>query len=204
MLVNPYAASTRDLLLPIPGTRIVGETLGVVGTTVRDPLNLVREWTIQALYAPVPGRALGGIRAKVVDQKEFVSFCNQRDLEVLLDIASPGAYCQWLDAEYPEPGSAQWFGLCVDEQDLLDDLYDRELEARALYPEGAVLPSGLNFERRVHDGAHNDYIEMMVLRWDFDTSTGIGPDTRFETVDQRWASVERTRGAERAKLWLRL
>ena len=204
MIVNPYGVNSREVLAPIPGTRIIEDTLGLVGVTLRDPANVVRLWTIQALYIPLRGRALGGIRAKVVDQKEFVSFCNQRDLEVLLDVASPGAYCPWLDQEYVEPGEPGWVGLCVDEQDMLDDLYDRELEARSMAPAGAVLPSGLNFERRVHNGTENDYIETMMLLWDFDPQTGTGPDTRLETVDQRWSSVERTPGSERARLWLRV
>lgn len=203
MLVNPYAPESRELLAPIPGTNIINETLGVVGTVVRDPKNLVRAWTIQALYTPVRGRRLGGIRAKLQDQKGFITFCNQRDLEVLLDIASPGGYCVWLDTEYVAHTDSEWFGLCVDEVDLLDDLYDRELEARSTYPDNYVL-TGISFERRVHNGPRNDYIELMHMLWDLDTETGIGPDTRFETLERRWTSVERTSPAERAKLWLRV
>jgi len=205
MIVNPYTPEGQVLLAPIPGTRIVEDSLGIVGTTLREPTNLMREWTIRALYTPVRGRLLGGFRAKLEDQKGFITFCNQRDLEVLLDDASPGGYCAWLDEEYVEPGERGWYGLCVDELDLLDDLYDRELEARAQLPRpDMVLQPGLNFERRVHDGVYNDFIEHMMLRYDMAPESGIGPDPRLETVDCRWTSVERTPPRERVKLWMRL
>jgi len=203
MLVNPSAASS-ELLTTLPGTNILGETFGIIGASFRDPTNIIREWTVQSLYSPVHGRALGGIRAKVVDQKDFISFVNQRDLEVLLELGYPGAYCKWLDQDYVEPGEPGWFGLCVDSNDLIDDLYDREMEARAQFPEDYVLPEGLNFERRVHDGEDNDYIETMLLLWDFDPVSGMGPDTRLETVGRRWQSIERTSGRERDRLWIRL
>ncbi len=204
MIVNPYSSEGQAMLAPIPGTHIIEDSLGLVGTTIYEPHNSLREWTIRALYTPIVGRAVGGLRAKLEDQKGFITFCNQRDLEVLLEIASPGAYCFWLNEEYPEPGERGWYGLCVDAWDLTDDLYDRELEARASYPPGAVLPSGLHFERRIHDGSRNDYIELMLLRWDIDHETGVGPDLRMATVDSRWTSVERTPPSERARLWLKL
>lgn len=203
MLVHPYTAN-NDALTPVPGTRLLESTFGIIGATFRDPTNIIREWTVQSLYAPVYGRALGGIRAKVIDQKEFISFVNQRDLEVLLELAYPGAYCKWLGQDYVEPGEPDWFGLCVDSEDLTDDLYDREMEARAQYPADYVLPEGLNFERRIHDGRGNDYIETMLLLWDFDPVSGTGPDTRLETINRRWQSVERTPGRERDRLWIHL
>ena len=204
MIINPYSPEGQVLLAPIPGTHILEDSLGIVGATFRDPLNLMREWTIRSLYTPVPSRQLGGLRAKLEDQKGFVTFCNQRDLEVLLDVASPGAYCVWLDGKYVEPGEREWIGLCVDELDLLDDLFDRELEARAQLPRpDMVLQPGLNFERHVHDGQYNDFAEHMMLRFDMDPDTGSGPDSRLETVEYRWTSVERTHPRERAKLWLR-
>lgn len=201
MLVHPYMGNT---LVPIPGTRIVETELGAIGESFKDPNNRFREWTVQALYMPLNGRALGGLRAKVVDNKSFISFCNQRDLEVLLDIASPGQYCRWLGEEYIEPGAPGWIGLAIDSIDLADDLFDRELEARAQLPDGACLPEGLNLERRVHDGRYNDFIETLLLLWDFDPETGTGPDTRLETISRRWRSNERTPGRERSTLWSRL
>lgn len=204
MLINPYLPESREILSPIPGTNIIAETLGVVGVMLRVPGDPIRSWTIQGLYAPIPGRMLGGIRAKLIDQKGFISFCNQRDLEVLLDISCPGAYCAWLDAEYVDVDEAAWCGLCVDEDDLLDDLYDKELEARSAYEEGTPLPAGLSFSRRIHAGSLNDYQELLVLKWDMDPDTGMGPDTRFSTVGRRWSSIERTGRAERHRLWLKV
>lgn len=203
MLVNPYTVD-RSVLEPLPGTNIIGNTLGIIGTTFKDPGNLFREWMVQALYTPVDGRALGGIRAKVIDQKDFVSFVNQRDLEVLLELGYPGAYCKWLDQDYVEPGEPGWYGLCVDSEDLTDDLFDREMEVRAQFPVDYVLPEGLNFERRIHDGRGNDFIETMLLLWDFDPETGMGPDTRLETINRRWQSLERTPTRERANLWIHI
>lgn len=204
MLVNPYTADGKKLLATYEGTHIIQESLGVVGATCIDPDNRYRSWTIIALYSPVRGRSISGIRAKLVDSKGFVTFCNQRDLEVLLDVASPGAYCPWLGQEYVEPLAEGWYGLCADDDDLIDDLYDRELEARALGPDGAMLPSGMNFQRRVHDGNRNDFEEEMTLLWDACPETGAGPDTRFETIIRRWKSVERTPTILRGTLWSRL
>lgn len=203
MLVNPYSAGQNDLAA-IPGTNILTDSLGVTGVTFIDPTYPEREWTVQGLYLPVAGRSLGGIRARVLDQKGFVSFCNQRDLEVLIENETPGSYCKWLGEEYLEPGGPGWCGLCVDTEDLVDDLFERELELRAQYPEGAQLPNGLTIERRVHDGKYNDYIETLVLLWDYNTENNFGPDTLLETVQQRWRSVERTNGRERMHLWSRL
>lgn len=203
MIVNAYSKEGRDLIVPIPGTHIVAETFGVIGRQFVDPSNQKRIWTVQALYTPVAGRALGGLRAKVFDQKAFFSFVNQRDLEILLNLASPETYCDWLDQDYPEPGDPTWIGLGVDDQDLFDDLLDRELEARALQPPDIALPSGLSFDRRVHDGAGNDYIETMMLLHDMNMRTGEIPDTCMDTLENRWVSVERTAPIERRRLWTR-
>jgi hypothetical protein len=203
VLVNPCAVNS-EALATIPGTHILVETLGVVGTTFIDPTYPEREWTVQGLYLPIAGRSLGGIRARVMDQKGFISFCNQRDLEVLIEEAVPGTYCKWLGEEYLEPGDPRWFGLCVDVEDLIDDLFERELELRAQYPEGVQLNDGLTIERRVHNGKYDDYVELLMLLWDYDTEENFGPDPRLETVERRWKSVERTNGRERARLWSRL
>lgn len=204
MLVNVYTPEGRELIAPYPGTNLIQDGLGVVGTTVIDPNNRYRYWTIHALYLPTSGRAVGGIRAKLVDQKNFITFCNQRDLEVLLDVVSPGAYCEWLGKEYVDYFSEEWLGLCADEVDLIDDLYDRELEARAMTPVGHVLPPGMSFERRIHAEAGNDYIEEMMLLWDACRETMQGPDPRFDTVINRWTSIERTPHIERSSLWSKL
>ena len=79
--------------------------------------------------------------------------------------------------------------MCVDSEDLLDDLYERELRFREQYP--GILPNNLEIVRRVHDGG-TDFEEYYILLCDMDRSTGYGPDTRLETVDARWSRVERT------------
>lgn len=204
MLVHPYRQEHKHLLEAIPGTRILVATLGVIGKSVVAPDNDERIWTVVALYTPLSGRVIGGVRAKLVDEKGFFTFCNQRDLELLLGEAKPDTYCHWLGSNYVPTTSRDWCGFCVDEEDLLDDLYDRELEARAQIPVGAALPDGLGFERNVHNGTGNDYIENMMLLWDKDPESGQQPDVRMGTVQSRWVSIERTHWRERKNLWERL
>lgn len=186
MLLNPY--KNRGMSI-VPGTRVLQDSLGLAGFQHMDPAMPGRIWTLHYLFAPIERRALGGIRAKFVDNKGFTSFCNQRDLEVLLGIANPGDYCYWLDSKYPDPDDADWYGLCVDSEDLLDDLQDRELRLREQYP--GVLPGNLEIVRRVHD-AGKDSQELLTLLWDMDPETGYSPDTRLETIERRWVLVERT------------
>lgn len=201
MIINPFIA--QDKLATVGDTNILEETFGIIGQSFEDAEIGERYWTVFSLYAPVRGRAIGGIRAKLVDQKGFVTFCNQRDLEVLLDIVQVGAYCPWLNERYPTPGDRKWIGLCMDEQDLVDDLYDRECEIRAMDPSTPVLASGLGLQRRLHLADDNDCVESLVLLSDIYLETGYGPDTRFETVERRWSSVERLpeRSYERNHLW---
>jgi hypothetical protein len=132
---------------------------------------------------------LNGVRAKFLDNKGFVTFCNQRDLEVLIGIAKPGSPCHWAGTDYPDVADPGWFGFCVDEEDLDDDLLDRELRLREHYP--GVLPSNLQVIRRVHDGGVSDREEMHMLLADMDRYTGYGPDPRLETINARWVRVER-------------
>lgn len=188
MLVNVYT----ETVPVIPGTRLIQPTLGVVGTTFNDPYDKRRTWEIQALYAPIPGRALGGIRAKVIDQKGFITFCNQRDLEVLLGVAKPGDYCIWAAEDYYGPDEEEWYGLCCDDEDLLDDLQEKELFYRSQMP-GGVLFGNVSWERRVHVEKNWDAEECWVFLQDINPETGFYPDVRFETIGSRWARAERRR-----------
>jgi len=201
VIVNPFTLEGKNELAPIPGTHIVESTLGILGSTFYDVHHDDRVWSVYSLYTPVIGRAIGGVRAKVVDNKGFISFCNQRDLEVLLQMATPGSYCEWLDQDYVDTNDRDWVGLAVDDDDLLDDLYDRELEARARYPAGSMLEPGLSFERLIHNGRGNDFAENMLLLNDIDLRTGMGPDLNMATIETRWVSIERTAPRERARLW---
>jgi hypothetical protein len=123
-----------------------------------------------------------------MDNKGFITFCNQRDLEILLGLGQPGELCYWTHQKYPEIGEDDWYGFCVDDEDLMDDLHERELRLRQQFP--GILPDGLEIIRRIHDDGA-DAEELYVLLWDMDRVTGFGPDTRLETVRARWARVER-------------
>lgn len=192
MLVHPFAQ--KELLEAYEGTRLLKEDFGIVGLQFREDAEPGRMWEIKALYAPVPGRHLGGLRARLEDNHKFVSFLNQRDLEVLLGLGTPGRPCIWTRDDYPEPGSREWYGLCADEDDLEDDLLDRELLLRGESPDWR-LPPGLELTRRIHLGERNDVEELLMLRLDMDEDTGISPDPRLSTISRRWVCIERRRTA---------
>jgi len=189
MLLNPHRS--QHLLQAIPGTRLLYETFGLIGASFPDIYDGARAWTIMAVLAPVPGRALGGIRVRVEDQKGFTSFCNQRDLELLLGLARPGTVCPWLRTKYPEFDEVDFFGLCIDEEDLIDDLHERELRIRAETP--GVLPFGMQLTRYLHLEYKRDAEELLMMLYDCDSESGLGPDQRLETVSNRWTRVERNR-----------
>jgi len=177
---------------------MLSEGFGVVGLSVDDPKIFGRRWTVTKLYAPIPGRALGGVRVKLVDQKGFVTFCNQRDFELLVELARPGEWCFWANQEYPGINDPEFYGLCVDSIDLDDDLYERELDLRAQC-QHHFLPSNLQLDRRIHLDATSDVEEMQMLLWDMDPETGMYPDPRLLTLSRRWSRVER-----RKLMWTRL
>lgn len=185
MILNP----NNTQLQSVPGTRILSDDYGLAGFQYTEPSNPLRLWTLQYLLAPLSGRALGGIRARFLDEKGYVTFLNQRDLEVIAGIAQPGDDCLWLGEPYPGPDDDEWFGFCVDTQDLNDDLHDRELRIREAYP-NMILPSGIEIARRVHSGK-SDWEELHTMLWDVDVETGFGPDTRLDTVESRWSRIEK-------------
>ena len=193
MLVNPFRYQAA--LTTIPGSRMLSETMGLIGANFEDSKYPQRLWTIVNLFAPIQNRHLGGIRAKLQDQKGFVTFCNQRDQELLLGLAKPGNLCAWTDAEYPELDSKDFFGMCTDEEDLEDDLFERELHLRSLmasspeYPD--VIPYGYELVRLVHVSRSRDVEERYTMLYDCDPQTGYGPDPRFDTLGRRWVRVER-------------
>lgn len=188
MLLNPHRS--QHLLQAIPGTRLLLESFGLIGVAFPDLHDGARAWTIMTVLAPVPGRALGGIRVRVEDQKGFTSFCNQRDLELLLGLARPGMMCPWLRTEYPDFGDLDFFGLCADEEDLRDDIHERELRIRAEHP--GVIPFGTQLTRYLHLDTQ-DVEELMMMLYDCDPKSGLGPDHRLETVSSRWTRIERNK-----------
>jgi hypothetical protein len=185
MLLNPY----RIPIQVLPGSRILTETLGLLGVSIQDPAQAGRQWMITNLYGPIQGRSLGGIRAKLQDDKGFITFCNQRDLEMLIGLATPGNLCPWTSSTYPEWDSPEFFGLCADEDDLRDDLFDRELALRAQQP--GVIPFGQELERRIHTDTRRDHEDLYTMLYDCDPQSGYGPDPRFKTLSRRWTRVQR-------------
>ena len=187
MLLNPF----NTILPTIPGTRLLTDSLDLAGTQIVDPKDTWRVWTVQWLLAPIPGRAIGGIRARLLDQNGFATFCNQRDLEVLLGVARPGSKCIWMDDLYPFPEDHEWVGFCMDREDELDDLYERELRLR----NGSVTPLAVNTEitRRLHHDQGNDTEELLTLISDTNKYTEVTPDTTFETIEYRWVHIEKTK-----------
>jgi hypothetical protein len=167
----------------------------IIGAKFVDPLEAQRVWQVDGVYMPIHGRAIGGFRTKVRDQKDFVSFCNQRDLEVLLGVALPGEFCPWLDEDYVRHTDDGWVGLVCDDEDLRDDLYEREWFLRGYRNEPFGILSNWNEElqRRVHLGRHNDVEDLFVLLGDIAPDTGVSPDTRQETIEHRWMRSERRR-----------
>ena len=179
MLFHPQ----QQRLEIVPGTRQVYDVFGLTAFSFTHK-ELI--WQIAGLFAPVAGRALGGFRTRIVNQWGIWSFINQRDLEILLGDATPGQWCHWLGKRYPDPEDSDWYGPCLDELDLEDDLQMRELEIRQQFP---CMPDGLSIERNMHtDGS--DYTENLSLLWDRGPD-GISPDFRLETIGYRWRRVER-------------
>lgn len=193
MIVHPTRERSS---FEICGGRLLTNTFDLVGAIIPDDNDKRRNWSIQGFYAPIEGRALAGVRAKVRDSKDFTSFINQRDLEVLLGMAEPGDYCKWLGSDYVSPFDREWVGFCMDEEDLRDDLYEREMLFRMHQQDmtgSPYLPTGLELSRRIHrpNGLGTDVEELLYLRLDYDVETGAYPDLRLETVTDRWTSIEK-------------
>jgi len=190
MIINPY--TNREALATYTGTRILQQDFGLIGTVFTDPFNRKRCWRIHALFSPTGGRSIDGIRAKLVDDKEYVTFINQMDLEVMLGTAIPGTRCRWSGKMYAAPGERDFYGMCCDDDDLIDDLYGRELMLRGTNLTGFLDPY-IEITRRVHLEHRVDIEERFLLIWDGDPETGISPDIRITTVEKRWSRSERLR-----------
>ena len=201
MIIHP--SLDRQRLTVVGDSRLLEETFGLINRKLKDDVEPGRIWTIRGFYAPIRNRLIGGIRAKVTDDRGFVSFVNQRDLEVLLNIAEPGEYCRWLGKDYTSPYARDWFGFCMDAEDLHDDLFDRELELRMHQGDltGSLgLPIGFQLTRRLHLDPKIDVEELLYLEQDHnpervDPRSGyyVTPDLDFDRVGLRWRSIERRR-----------
>ena len=180
MLTNPF---TNPIPL-VEGTRMLAQFIGVEGRALQDPKEPWRWWTIQRFFGPIPGRRLSGIRAKLEDTRGFVTFCNQRDLEVLLGLGIPGQRCPWLKEDYLEPSDPDWYGMCADSEDLQDDLQERELFIRNSQPNPATcLQPWIQLTRLVHLDEGNDVSELYTLIQD--------DGYNLTTINRRWTRIER-------------
>jgi len=152
-----------------------------------------RHWTVRQFFMPLTKdhTVRSGARALVIDEWGFLGFVNQRDLELLLGLAKPGQWCLWLGTKYPEMDSSDFYGVCADPVDLLDELYMHEQELRQQY--GGVLPGGLEYSRLVHRERGVDVQQLLTLLWDADPHTGMSPDPRFETIESRWVRIQEER-----------
>jgi hypothetical protein len=185
MLLHPY----RNRVVELEGCRRIADLWGLVGMCIQHPNNPQRVWQICTLFSPIQRRALGGIRARLLDNKGFVTFVNQRDLEVLIGNAQPGEMCPWTGKEYPAPGDREWYGFAVDEEDLEDDRFELEEYVRTYYPQG--IPAGTEVHRRVHFGSY-DGVQLTILLWDVNPDTG-ELDVKRGTLHRRWSVVETVR-----------
>jgi len=148
------------------------DTFGLIGYQVKDPVVKNRHWSVSGFFYPTNRY---GLRVRLVDNRGFSTFINQRDFEHLIGMYDSGDECPWLDEPYVNVDSRQYVGFTMDQIDLQDDLYVREIEDIgfdiALYTE---------IERRIHfDGG--DYLERLFL---FEHST------EYERIMRRWISVE--------------
>src|SRR3972149_8570112 len=190
MLINPYGDGP-SIFQVIAGTRVLQNQFGLQNAVVQDPKRPERLWRVHVVYAPIPGRKIGGMRIKLIDAKGFITFCNQRDFELLIELARPNDWCPWMEQPYPGVNDTVegGVGLCMDEEDLIDDIYERELLLRAQQSWGILSPTEIT--RRLHLEAVADVEQVDVFMWDADPTTGLGPDPRFETVGCRWRRSER-------------
>ncbi len=113
-----------------------------------------RMWTVTSTYAPIKQLRIAGMRMRLQDQKGFITFCNQRDFEVLAGVGSPDAWCRWLGDRYVEQGSTQWFGFCWESFDHEDDL----AEWSVLLASEGKLVENVDIERKIFDDGV-DWIE---------------------------------------------
>ncbi len=179
MIINPF--TERLERFTVPGTPLLkgGEFDALINAEIQM---FGRCWVITAFLAPSKKRAIGGVRARLADDEGTITFCNQRDLEVLLGQDQPGAMCRWLRRRYVGPTDEDWIGFCADEEDLYDDLFVRELLLRA---DSFVLPEGVSLTRSVVTDPGICMEETLVFL------ARDEPDPRYETLGVRWVRAER-------------
>lgn len=179
MIVHPY----NTTLAVFPKTRLLKETFGLVGATIVEPAKGAK-WTIHGFYAPIPARALGGIRARVLLNNGMVSFVNQRDLEVLLGDERPGAQCRWATGAYAHPEEKDWCGFCVDADDGYDDLLERELFIRGMNQ--GLIPDSATIQRTLYSAPDQQ------IRQNFMAKANRPNTCDISGLDERWLRLYAT------------
>lgn len=152
MILDPTLE--QHLLETYPGTRLLKTNFSLAGVKVKDPKEN-RVWRIEACYAPLAIRRVRGVRFKVRDDRGFISFIEQLELELLLGVRKAGDYCTWAKCFYPEVENM--YGMCLDAFDLQDDLFDEERLTLATNEE--YVYTGGCIERRIHHEEYNDTYE---------------------------------------------
>jgi hypothetical protein len=165
---------------------------GYVGKVFPDPIKKNRIWKVN--YELCPTKDTQSIRLRAFDDRGVVTFLSTRDFDLLRGQVKPGALHEPTMKSYPEIGdyNAGWEGLRVDEEDLEDDLYLRELTYRwadnGWYWYNPLPP--LDIPRYVHtDGRDFLLLEKMVE--DVAPETRLGPDSRFTTMCRRWSQYHK-------------
>lgn len=206
MLLNPFTTPTAQFRVEY--TRMLGEGFppnAYLGSVVQDPREPGRDWTLFCFYEPVKSRALGGVRARLFDQKGFITFSNQRDLELMLQLAKPGDWCAWAGRAYPSFRSDDFYGLTMDDDDVQDDLHYQEMMLRQEYfNHGYIMnmcSNTISTTRRLHFDKNRDVeqVDVYLPTNDYDPITGVVPDFDVRNIKQRWRRVERSE-----LLWQRL
>lgn len=182
-----------DVLKTLGASRRVDSMMEVLDMQFQCPSNVKRAWTVKGVYAPVPNYRIGGVRLLVEDQKKVKSVVNQRDAELLLGLAKPGAHCHWHDGPYAKPGDPTWVGLTVTADDLQDIIMDQEAWARySSYSRGTGLSieAGRTFGLYLYDG---DVTTRQMWRFVGDSNP---IDFSLEGMSQRW-----TRDKAERQVW---
>ena len=195
MIINPFQHKER--LKPIPGTRILPEDFGLLRTLLEDTVNPARLWRVVGVYSPLSARSAAGLRVKVIDEQGFITFVEQMQLEVLLGEGRPGELCPWSGKRYQPSDHHMFDGFVMDDDDLLDDLLDREHILRASCVNG-VIPNTANITRKVHLGDGEEFEDTLIMLYDGDQETGLHPDYRQDTLMNRWSRSERNRARWKA------
>lgn len=203
MLLNPFRDPPDRYR--IEHSRMLGDGFvlnSLAGVVLPDRKNPSRAWTLCCFYMPLTDRkGLQGVRAKLVDQKGFTTFCNQRDLELMLGYVKPGMWCTWTDSPYPEFDSPDFYGFCMDFEDGIDDLHGWEMLKRQEYWARGyqVIPETFDVTRRLHLDTNVDVEQLDQFLYDYNPDTGMSPDYDVLRLSQRWRRVERN-----SVIWARL